>query len=148
MVDAFEESKILLELLQEKRTDEQFSELYRRSATITDAIEIDLMPRRRVGRQVHRENAATTTAEQHWRVNLFFPFMDHVINEIRRRFPDEVKNQMYGFYLIPKHVSKLMSDLIEPMFQAFPDVINLEEFKCEIERWVKRTVRIQDEGNL
>ncbi|CAC5424026.1 unnamed protein product [Mytilus coruscus] len=49
-----EESKILLKLLMEKRTDEQFSELYKRSATIANAIERDLMPRTRVDRQVRR----------------------------------------------------------------------------------------------
>ncbi|CAG2255405.1 unnamed protein product [Mytilus edulis] len=48
MVDVFEESKILLELLQEKRTEEIFSELFRRGTVIADAIEIDLMPRRGV----------------------------------------------------------------------------------------------------
>ncbi|VDI15927.1 Hypothetical predicted protein [Mytilus galloprovincialis] len=149
MVDAFEESKILLELLQEKRTEEIFSELFRRGTVIADAIEIDLMPRRRVGRQVHRENAATaSTAEQHWRINLFFPFLDHVISEMQRRFPDEVKNQMLGYYLIPKNVGKLTPELIEHLFQAFPDVTNMEELTCELERWVRKTVGMLDEGSL
>lgn len=104
------------------------------------------MPRRRVGRHVHRENAPAETAEQHWRVNLFFPFTDYVISEMRRRFPDKVKIQMFGFYLIPKHVRKFRPDIIEQLYQAFPDLTNLEELKCELDRWIKKVVTMQDEG--
>ena len=67
MVDAFEESKILIELLKEKRRG-VFRTL---SLKIADALDIDLTPRRGVGRQTHRENASVgITPEQHWRINL------------------------------------------------------------------------------
>jgi hypothetical protein len=35
--------------------------------------------------------------------NPVFPFIDHVMSEMERRFPDDLKNHMTGYYLIPKH---------------------------------------------
>jgi hypothetical protein len=139
MVDAFE-SKILIELLKEKRTEEAFSELYSRSSKIADALDIDLTPRGGVGRQTHRENAGVgVTPEQHWRINLFFPFIDHVINEMERLFPTEMKDQMLGFYLKPKYVALTTPQIINSMFEAFADVTDLDAFKNEISRWTKKT---------
>jgi hypothetical protein len=50
---------------------------------------------------------------------LFFPFIDHVINEMERRFPTEMKDQMLGFYLIPKYVALTTPQIINSMFKAF-----------------------------
>lgn len=66
---------------------------------------------------------------------------------MRRRFPDEVKNQMFGFYLISKHIRKLTPDIIEQLFQAFPDLTNFEELKCELDRR-KKVVTMQNEVRL
>jgi len=32
------------------------------------------------------------------------PFIDHVISEMERRFPDGLKNHMTGYYLIHKNL--------------------------------------------
>ncbi|CAG2239537.1 unnamed protein product [Mytilus edulis] len=79
MVDAFEESKILLELLQQ----------------------LPLL-QSNIGELIYFSN-----------------FWDHVISEMQHRFPDEVKNQMLEYYLIPKNVGKLTPELIEPLSKHF-----------------------------
>ena len=35
--------------------------------------------------------------------NPVFPFIDHVMSEMERRFPDDLKNHMTGYYLISKN---------------------------------------------
>jgi hypothetical protein len=42
-----------------------------------------------------------------------FPFIDHVISEMERRFPDDLKNHKTGYYLIPKNPRNLTPDATE-----------------------------------
>ncbi|CAG2212069.1 unnamed protein product [Mytilus edulis] len=102
-----------------------------------DRLEVDLRPKRRVGRQVHRENAALESdPTSHWRINLFFPFIDHVTSELQRRFPNDLKTQMMGYYLIPKHLHSLTPDIITTICDAFDaDLSNKNDFMAEVERW-------------
>jgi len=69
MVSDFDEAKKnLIQLLNTKRNDEQLNCLFSRA----ERLEVDLKPKRRVGRQVRRENAAPDTSPvKHWRINLF-----------------------------------------------------------------------------
>jgi hypothetical protein len=100
----------LIQLLNTKRNDEQFDCLLSRAEKIVERLEVDLKPKRRVGRQVHWENATSDTSSvKHWRINLFSPLynVDHVISEMERRLPDDLKNHMTGYYLIPKNLRNL-----------------------------------------
>lgn len=105
MVDGFEVKNTHWTIKRKKNTEEAFSELYSRTSKIVDALDIDLTPRRRVGRQTHRENAGVgVTPEQHWRINLFF----HLLTMSSMEWNDgltKMKDEMLGFYLIPKYVA-------------------------------------------
>ena len=66
----------------------------------------------------------------------FFPFIDHVISEKERRFPDDLKNHMTGYYLIPKKLRNLSPYATESLFVAFDaDLPCKGDFLVEIERW-------------
>jgi hypothetical protein len=53
---------------------------------------------RRVGRQVHRDNPNVNFAEKLWRTTMYFAFLDHVNNELERRFPGDQQQMMLGQY--------------------------------------------------
>lgn len=38
------------------------------------------------GKQVHRSNVQCTTAEEYYRLNLYIPFLDHVVTQMTERF--------------------------------------------------------------
>jgi len=50
IVSAFDEAKNLIQLLNTKRNDEQFDCLFSRAENIAERLEVDLKPKRRVGR--------------------------------------------------------------------------------------------------
>ena len=77
---------------------------------------------------------------------MFFAFIDHVINEMERRFLTEMKDQMLGFYLIPKYVALITPQMINSMFKAFADVTDLDAFKNEISRWTKKTEMLTEKS--
>ena len=65
-VIAFDEAPNTLNTLKELRTDEKFSELFERAQIIADTMEVVLQPKRRVGRQSHRDNPNVNSAEQQY----------------------------------------------------------------------------------
>ena len=69
-----------------------------------------------------------------------------IINEMERRFPTEMKDQMLGFYLIPKYVALITPQIINCMFEAFADVTDLDAFKNEISRWTKKTEMLTEKS--
>jgi hypothetical protein len=62
------------------------------STIIADTMEVVLQPRRRVGRQVHRDNPNVNSVEQLWRTTMSFAFLDHVNNELERTFPGDQRH--------------------------------------------------------
>ena len=56
---------------------------------------------------------------KHLRINLCFSFIDHVISEMERRFPDDLNNHMTGYYLMPKNLRNLTPDATESLSVAF-----------------------------
>ena len=77
---------------------------------------------------------------------MFFPFIDHVINEMERRFPTEMKHKLLDFYLIPKYVALITPQIINSMFEAFADMTDLDAFKNEISRWTKNTKMLTEKS--
>jgi hypothetical protein len=137
MVSAFDEAKKLIQLLNRKRNDEQFDYLFSRAETIAERLEVDLKPKRRVGRQFHRENAVPDTSPvKHLRINMCFSVIDHVISKMERRFPDDLYNHMTGYYLMPKNLRNLTPYATELLSVAFDaDRPCKGNFSVEIERW-------------
>lgn len=66
------------------------------------------IPRATAGkRHAHRANATATTAEEFYRVNYYYPFVDHVLAHLPSRFPKKMKGALLAYYLMPKKLSKL-----------------------------------------
>jgi hypothetical protein len=56
---------------------------------------ITVLKPRTSGRQRHTANAAAETIEEHFRINILYPFTDHVISHLNTRFPEEVKPMLF-----------------------------------------------------
>jgi hypothetical protein len=74
--------------------DEKFSELFTRAQIIADTMEFVLQPRRRVGRQVHKDNPNVNSAVQLWQPTMYIAFLDHANNELELRFPGDQRQMM------------------------------------------------------
>jgi hypothetical protein len=55
---------------------------------------------------------------------------------MERRFPDSLKNDMTGYYLIPKKLRNLTPDATQSLSFAFDADLHCKgDFSVEIERW-------------
>ncbi len=146
LVQAFTEAKNLTEVMTKHRDGSHFTLLMKRAATIADDIGITPTKPRVSGRQRHRANADVSTTEDHYRVNLYYPFLDHVILQLNIRFPTEIQPLLYGYYLIPKKLSSLSDVMQEKIKEEYKsDIPNISAFSSEVERWKNK---FSDERNV
>ncbi|KAJ8349269.1 hypothetical protein SKAU_G00243990 [Synaphobranchus kaupii] len=63
---------------------------------------VDVVPtKRRISvKQSYRASIPTESVEDHYRVNLFYPFIDHIISELDGRFAERNEPAMLAAYLV------------------------------------------------
>ena len=115
LILAYSEARNLIQILSTVRSSAtDYNKIYNRAVSI--ASKIDVLPQkpRTVGRQRHRANAGDdTTVFEHYRLNHFLPFVDHVVQHLMLRFPEELNDVLLGMYLLPGHFEQLNDDIIE-----------------------------------
>ncbi|CAC5359776.1 unnamed protein product [Mytilus coruscus] len=118
------------------RSEEAFSKLFARALVLVDVVGFILQPRRRVGRQIHRDNPNVDSAEQLWRVSIFYAFLDHVCTELERRFPQEQRQMMMDQYLVPGKFDYMTDECIDEIREAYNPVLpDIENWHQEILSW-------------
>ena len=83
LVEAFKECRNLIKIIKDERNQEKFHYLYDNAAkllkeTYGNHIEPEIPRASSNKRHAHRSNAPATTAEEYYRVNYYYPFLDHV----------------------------------------------------------------------
>ena len=53
------------------------------------------------------------------RLTFFLPFVDHVLAHLKSIFSEEIKDVIFGFYLIPKQLHKLSDEVVEKVKEEF-----------------------------
>ena len=84
-------------------------------------------------KQNYTPNVPTESVEYHYRVNVFYPFIDHITSELM--FSQRNEPAMLVAYLVPKALKKLTKkreeELVEWYREDLPDPDTVEQ---EIER--------------
>jgi hypothetical protein len=82
-------------------------------------LEVVLQPRTMVGRHLHRDNSNVNSPQQLWRTTMYFAFLDHVNNELERRFPGDQRQMMLGQYMIPSKFEHLVDSVVDELSTVF-----------------------------
>jgi len=141
LVLAHTECQSLIVLMKSERSEETFKKLYDRAThllkdTFGDDQEPD-MPRSNA-RQRHRANAPSSNPEEYYRVNYYYPFVDHVITHLEKRFPAELKNAMLAYDLLPSKLIKLTEETEQNTLKEYnadlpmPDTFGAEVSKLPV----------------
>ena len=92
--------------------------------------------KRVTNRQQHRANAPSQSIEEHYRLNLFYPFIDHVTSQLNTRFVEISEPALLATYLIPSALSKLTKQKEEIMVSWYKeDLPEPDTIDQEIDRW-------------
>ncbi|XP_068720569.1 52 kDa repressor of the inhibitor of the protein kinase-like [Montipora capricornis] len=118
------------------RTEEKFGKLYARAVKVAQTIEVLPSKPRTTVRQMHRANAPAESIPDFYRLNYYYPFLDHVIQHMNDRFPEALKGALQGTLLIPSPLKKLSTSVEEAIKKEFPEDLPMpQSFEHEVIRW-------------
>ena len=142
LVEAHRKARTLADILQILRTNETISNPMSRATALAESVGTTPFMKRQTSVQRHRANAqpqvTTDAIEDSYRVNMFFPYLDHVVQHLNSRFPPELKAAMYGCYLIPSCHDKLDTDVVGVIHEEYKLDLPATNFDHEVHRWIEK----------
>ena len=94
----------VIETLESVRNDvdNYHTQWFQKAVNLGEAVGVEAVaPRRRCGRQQHRDNVEADTPEVFYRRAITIPFLDSIIEHLKSRFTDGQGNFIRGFSVIP-----------------------------------------------
>ena len=154
LVDAYNDVKLARKCIQDSRTDSCWGQVWTRVNHLASATGITVVKPRTARVQCHRANAGASdqSCSDYYKVNVYYPFVDHVISELDTRFSDHHEGLVAVQYLVPTLLSKLTQEKVELIKQYYGQYLSFEErevLDTEITKWKKsfEGILIGEESN-
>ncbi|MES9906785.1 MAG: DUF4371 domain-containing protein [Sedimenticola sp.] len=137
LIQAITESKVVIARLRDEREDPLvWDALFEKAVEMANEFGIEPAIPRRVGRQRHRANHPGDNPSDYWRVSMYLPFLDHLLQEMDDRL---LKNEprFTAEYLLPSKVNSLTDVMVDTIYDAYHDDLaqGRDSFLEEISRW-------------
>ena len=122
----------------------KFRELWKKVKVIAEEIDSELTKPRTVALSRFRSNSGVNAtdaenAEAYYRRNVYYPFIDHCINEFSERFPESSLSRFHGYKLHPSKVSQVTSAEVKAIEDLYgEDLPNRITFAAEVEMWKQK----------
>lgn len=105
-IDLHEAANIMkdtLNILSECRENvsTRFKEVYKSSESIAKTQKVDLKIPRNCSRQTNRANYQTNSTEEYYKLSIFIPLLDNVINDLKARFSQKTLECFNLSYILP-----------------------------------------------
>ncbi|XP_028395696.1 52 kDa repressor of the inhibitor of the protein kinase-like [Dendronephthya gigantea] len=145
--EAYAEVNRAKECIRTARADDSWNKVWERIQTVGNAVEVEITKPRTARNQRHRANSgnANQTCEDYYRINVYYPFIDRVVEEIETRFAFEHKGLLAAQTLVPVYLKTLTVaklDDIKEFFGKFLTFTQLSGFDTEIVRWKQKFVDV------
>ena len=134
-----------------QRSDASWGKLWQTISNFADANEIELKKPRTNKRQAHRANEGNElnlSVADYYRINVYIPFVDHVIIELDNRFSSDHGGLLTEELLVPVNLNKLSEETEKSIVDFYGKYLNLVEnigFQFEIAKWKKSFENTADE---
>jgi len=109
-----------------------FSDLFKNLIKRSNEMDIEIKIPRLAKRQKHRNNFSTENPEDYFRVSIFIPFIDSIIQQLNDRFNNH-KEIISGFQVLINPCAK--SDLHHLVKYYQEDVESYEKVVSEVDLW-------------
>ena len=115
--------------------------MWSRIEVLASSIDLTIVKPRTAIIQIHRANVGRVnqTAFDNYRLNLYYPFINHVIEEFETRFSNEHHEIIAADYLTPQNLHKLVNK-IAMILSYYGKLMTTEEksnFSIEVAKWKK-----------
>ncbi|XP_056595590.1 52 kDa repressor of the inhibitor of the protein kinase-like [Triplophysa dalaica] len=136
IITAYEEARNVRQVIAKQRNEQGFSPCFQKATALANSVDVVPTKRRITVKQNYRANISTESVEDHYRVNLFYPFIDHITSELDERFSESNEPALLAAYLVPKSLKKLTEEREQRMVKWYQeDLPYPNTVEQEIECW-------------
>ncbi len=136
IITAYEEARNVRQVIAKQRNEQGFSPCFQKATALANSVDVVPTKRRITVKQNYRANISTESVEDHYRVNLFYPFIDHITSELDERFSESNEPALLVAYLVPKSLKKLTEEREQRMVKWYhEDLPYPNTVEQEIECW-------------
>ncbi len=136
IITAYEEARNVRQVIAKQRNEQGFSPCFQKATALANSVDVVPTKRRITVKQNYRANISTESVEDHYRVNLFYPFIDHITSELDERFSESNEPALLAAYLVPKSLKKLTEEREQRMVKWYhEDLPYPNTVEQEIECW-------------
>ena len=136
LIEAAKEASMVINVMKVERDDPSvWKELYEQGKQL--AADVDIEPRipRTAGREQHRVNIPAETPEMYWQRVVYFPLVDHLVQEQTDRLLSQ-EDRFLGQYLVPAKLKAFNSGVQGKLYETYKtDLSEKKDFDNEILRW-------------
>lgn len=141
-IDVLKASQLVeatIQSIQEKRdnSSDTFKELYNQATDLAKEMGTEIQMPRTTARQKNRSNVPTESAEVYYRMSVYIPFLDFIINELKTRFPKTEMECMgkLQHLLSPDINDAYISDILQGAIKYREDLPCFAALKGELQIW-------------
>lgn len=131
IVSTYQEARNVRDVIAQQRCEQAFSLCFQKATALAKSVDVVPIKRRISVKQNFRANIPSESVEDHYRVNLFYPFVEHIISELESRFAKRSEPAMVAAYLVPADLKKLTeekeAELLQWYQQDLPDAATVEQ---------------------
>ncbi len=128
------------------RTEEsEYEDIFLKIEQMAKIGNVSLIPPRRCSTQMHRNNVPADTAKEYFKLALFYPFVDSILQEINSRFNEITNHAVQGLRLLPANLHLLDQGTKNEIFSYYQsDLPSAISYNQELRLWENLW---QNEGN-
>ncbi|KAJ8024838.1 52 kDa repressor of the inhibitor of the protein kinase [Holothuria leucospilota] len=134
---AMQEVSVVKKSLQSAReqVESKHKEWFQKAKSMAESVNAE-EPRlpRKCGRQKHKDNTPAKNIEEHYRVTITVPFLDHMVTQLNDKFAESQQKATLALFLIPSQLPENM-DWKELVTMYANDLPFPENFECELSCW-------------
>ena len=122
-----------------RSSDGSFAIVWKMAESLAEIVESDLKQPRIVAKQRNRVNVASSSDQEYFQRSVFYPFLDHVLSELRSRFSVHNTIVAHLWSLIPKFIVSYSFSDLQPALAIYANFLESEQaVQGEFEIWKKR----------
>ena len=139
--EAYADVNTAKECIRASRTDEVWEKVWKRIESIANVIGVEVRKPRVACIQRHRANAGHSrdqSSSDYFKINFFYPFIDHVVEELETRFANAHEGLIAAQSLVPTYLSGMTNEKVKSLMDYYGKFLTFLErasLETEICRW-------------
>lgn len=135
LVQASQQAQTLVTFFQKKREDDTYDCVWTKACEFATNVDVSPKAPRTTPRQTQRSNTPAHTPMDYWRLNVYLPFLDHIITQLSDRLCKPLP-RLCAQYILPDFIDRLTADIWQNIKEEYEPLLpSPTSADVELEVW-------------